>query len=150
MSSNIVGTEVAQFMGYSNLKPEQEQLINGILSKCNVLGFYQLDLSLNSLCYSRLPLHKYMTGYMKKNTIVTRLLAITKHQVWCDCYIFILKLYFTFGEPPDLIHTPIRDTEKLHHLHASRILLHCHVITCKLLLIAFQKHDLCKLGSPDP
>ena len=41
-SSNIVGTEVAQFMGYSNLKPEQEQIMNWILSKpsskCNVFG----------------------------------------------------------------------------------------------------------------
>ena len=38
ISSNIVGAEVAQFMGYSNLKPEQEQIINGILSKSNVFG----------------------------------------------------------------------------------------------------------------
>ena len=38
MSSNIVRTEVAQFKGYSNLKPEQEQLTNGILSKRNVFG----------------------------------------------------------------------------------------------------------------
>ena len=49
MSSNIieeVGTEVAQFMGYNNLKPEQEQIINGILSKYDVMEFYQLDLAI--------------------------------------------------------------------------------------------------------
>ena len=39
MSSNIVGAEVTQFMGYSNLKPEQKQTINGILlKKHNVFG----------------------------------------------------------------------------------------------------------------
>ena len=38
MSSNIVGTEVAEFKDYSNLKPEQKQLINRILSKCSVFG----------------------------------------------------------------------------------------------------------------
>ena len=63
---------------------------------------------------------------------------------------YILKIYFAFGEFPDLIHDPIRDTEKLHHLHVSRIILHCYVITRKILLIAFQKHNLRKLGSPDP
>ena len=46
MSSNIVGAEVAQFMGYSNLKPEQEQIINGMVSKNYIfLRFYQLDMA---------------------------------------------------------------------------------------------------------
>lgn len=39
MSSNIVeevGAEVAQFMGYNNLKPEQKQIISGILSQRDV------------------------------------------------------------------------------------------------------------------
>ena len=41
MSSNIVeevGAEVAQFMGYNNLKPEQKQIISGILSQRDVFG----------------------------------------------------------------------------------------------------------------
>ena len=33
-----VGAEVAHFMGYSNLKSEQEQIINGIVSKRDVFG----------------------------------------------------------------------------------------------------------------
>ena len=64
--------------------------------------------------------------------------------------IYFKTIYFAYGEFPDLIHVPIRDTENLHHLHASRIILHCYVITCKILSIAFQKHNLRKLGSPDP
>ena len=38
ISSNIVGTEVTELKDYSNLKPEQEQLINGILLKHNFFG----------------------------------------------------------------------------------------------------------------
>ena len=38
MLSNTMGTEVAQFKGYSNLECEQEHFINGILSKHNVFG----------------------------------------------------------------------------------------------------------------
>ena len=89
MSSNIVGTEVTQFMGYSNLKPEQEQIINRILSKYNVFGILPTGFG-KSLCYASLPLiyekvHK-KEGPQSIIIIITRLVATMKHQVWC--YIF--------------------------------------------------------------
>ena len=59
-----VGAKVAQFMGYSYLKPEQEQIINGILSKCNVFEIPLTEFGKpvpfvtpsRSLCYASLPL----------------------------------------------------------------------------------------------
>ena len=59
MSSNIVGTEVAQFKGYSNLKPEQKQLINGILSKRSVFGILPTGFGTKVLCYGSLPLTRH-------------------------------------------------------------------------------------------
>ena len=58
MSCNIVkevGAEVAQFMGYSYLKPEQEQIINTILSKRNAFEILSTGFG-KSLCYPSLPL----------------------------------------------------------------------------------------------
>ena len=70
MSSNIASAEVAYFMGYSNLKPEQEQLINGVLSKHNVFGILPTGFGTKSLCYGSLPLYKYMTRYMKRTSLL--------------------------------------------------------------------------------
>lgn len=93
MSSNIVeevGAEVAQFMGYNNLKPEQKQIISGILSQRDVFGILPTGFG-KSLCYASLPLI-YGRIRDKEHSIiivVTPLVAIMKDQVWC--YIFILK-----------------------------------------------------------
>ena len=93
ISSNIVGTEVAQFMGYSNLKPEQEQIINGILSKRNVFGILSTGLGKSLSCASRpLIYDKIHEKEQSIGIIVTRLVAIMKHQIWY--YIFILKTIF--------------------------------------------------------
>lgn len=67
-----VGAEVAQLMGYNNLKPEQEQLINGILSKRDV--FRILPTGLASLFV--MPALYYMTKYIEKNRLLSPMLHL--------------------------------------------------------------------------
>ena len=78
-----VGAEVARFMGYNSLKPKQEQIISGILSKGDVFGILPTGFG-KSLCYASLPII-YDKIHRKEPSIViivTPLIGIMKDQVW--------------------------------------------------------------------